>query len=221
MAGALATATAACDGEKGSSAAAYAGPTGPSAHVLADTGGGGGGGGGGGAGGSPVTKYQSDGDAAYVNWYTFSGGDTLGGYTWDFGYLSVQRGGTPSARTTYLSYSYTCSDFEVGSGAIRNGDLTTGGRQWHLKVSATSNPSFGVWAGSGNLDIRFNTTGLYSTSSNGVSINRYGNLTVQTEGQSSYASASVTGSIGAAAIPPQTYGSVGSSKQLTIWRFHS
>lgn len=222
--GVLAVTMAACDGDKGSSITTT-GPTGPSAHIQGDSGGGG--------GGSPVTKYQSDGDAAYLNWFSYSSGDsTSGGFAYEFGYLSVQRGGTPQAKTTFLSYSltscsfdplyyYTCSDVEAGYGNVRNADLSIAGKQWRLKVSTANNPGLVVWAGSGSLDITFNTLGLYSTSSNGVTTTKYGNLTVETNGQSTSASASVTGRLGAATVPPQTYGSVGSSKQITIWHFHS
>ena len=230
MIGSLSAGALGCDESHGS-IANVATPTGPGgagpAFAVGDTGGGGG-------GGRPVVTYVSNGDFAYGSWFDFQWDSSYTSYSYRSGYVNVGRGGTPSKQTTYLYYYvthctfdyltniYTCVDDAVGNGTIPNNAFTGGGagRQFRLRLSAGQAPGFVVYAGTGALDLTFTKSGLYSTSSNGVTSYAYPNFSYQSNGQLSSAAATAVGNLGGVTVPANAQGGMGTSHQTTVYRYH-
>jgi hypothetical protein len=233
MVGSLSAGALGCDESHGSADNA-ASPTDPSrapAFAVGDTGGGGSGGGGGGQ----VVTYVTNGEQAIGNWYDSQWDSSYTSYSYRYGYVSVSRGGTPSAQTTFLSYYvahctydyltniFSCADDAAGYGTIPNSALSGGGsgRQFRLHLSAGQAQGLVIFAGTAAFDLTFTRSGLYSASSTGVSSYHVGTFSYQTDGRSSGAAATVVGNLGGVTVPANAQGSLGTSHQTTIYRYHS
>ena len=187
----------------------------PRFAVVADTGGG---------GGSGQFHFVSNGDGGSVNW---SSGDTLSG-GFSFGFLNVGRGGPTNNAQTFLSYFieqcdafFNCSTLE-GFGLIPNRDLSggMGAKQLHLSTNTTGNPNFFSIGPTGVIQVDWKANGLFTQSSSGTTQIQFPGLKEKQQGSTSFASASVTGSVVGTAISPFNGGQIGTNHSVTIDIFH-
>jgi hypothetical protein len=184
----------------------------PRFATVADTGGG---------GGSGQFHFVANGDNGSVNW---SGGDTLGGGGFTFGFLSVGRGGSTNNPQTFLSYFieqcdpfFNCS-FSEGFGQIPNRDLSGGmsAKQLHLNTSTTGNPNFFSFGPTGLIEVDWKANGIFKQSTSGTNQVSFPGLKELSQGNSSFASASATGSVVGVAISPFSGAQIGSNHNVTI-----
>jgi hypothetical protein len=178
------------------------------------------------AGGDRVTTYHSNGDGASFSTYS---SDSSG---FSYGYVSVNRGGPPSAPITWLYYQfqtcaitnswyYTCSQ-QAGNGTIPNDDFSGSGGRYRLQTDTTANPAFFVWAGPGGLiDVEWKKTETYQSRQSGVNEYSYFGFSYQTNGTSRSSSASASGNVAGNSVPANGgYQSayVGSSELTYIYK---
>jgi hypothetical protein len=187
------------------SSAPRAESSGPRFSTTSDTGGGGG-------GGTQVFHFVANGDHGDVNWFSFSG-DSLGGFSYTFGSLYLDRGGTtsnPQTSLSYFVYQYGCdalfncffNTLAAGYGLIPNKDVTRGGRQLRLNTNTANNPNFIVYAGpAGPVTVTWTANGAYEQSNSGTSIYRAGTYAHRSQGSNTSRSANASGSIAGIVIP--------------------
>ena len=162
--------------------------------------------------------FVSNGEHATVYWSSY---DSSGGSS--YGYLDVSRGGTTKAPTTSLYYyavscdqSYNCV-YGNGSGTIPNRDFSGGGQQFHVSTNTATNPNFYTYYGpSGIIAVDWKADGMYERSQSGTTSYRYSNLVERTQGNSTYQSASASGSIVGMSIGANVYGEIGTNHNVTI-----
>ena len=185
--------------------------SGPRFSAASDTGGGGGG---------KQFHFIANGDGGSVNW---SSGDTLSG-GFSFGFLSVGRGGTTKNVQTFLSYFieqcdalFNCNIIE-GFGSIPNRDLSGGmsTKQLHLSTNTTGNPNFFTIGPTGLIAVDWKADGVYTQSTSGTNQLSFPGLKELSQGNSTFASASATGSVVGVAISPFNGAQIGSNHNVTI-----
>lgn len=188
----------------------------PRFATVADTGGG---------GGSGQFHFVANGDNGSVNW---SGGDTLGGGGFTFGFLNVGRGGPTNNVQTFLSYFieqcdafFNCSVIE-GFGLIPNGDLSGGmsAKQLHLHTNTTGNPNFFSFGPTGLITVDWKANGLFTQSTSGTNQVVVPGFREQTQGSANFASASASGSVVGTAISLFNGAQIGTNHSVTINIFH-
>lgn len=162
--------------------------------------------------------FVSNGDHATVYWSSY---DSTGGFS--YGYLDVSRGGTTRAPTTSLYYyAQSCDQFNNcvygnGTGTIPNRDFSGGGQQFRLNTNTTTNPDFYTYYGpTGIIAADWKADGVYERSQSGTSSYRYGNFTERTQGNSTYQSASASGSVVGISVGANVYAEIGTSHNVLI-----
>lgn len=186
--------------------------SGPRFATVNDTGGGG--------GGAKQFHFIANGDGGSVSW---SSGDTLTG-EFAFGFLTVGRGGTTKNLQTFLSYFIeqcdallNCSIIE-GFGLILNRDLSggMGTKQLHLSTNTTGNPNFFSIGPTGLIAVDWKADGVYTQTTSGTNQLSFPGLKELSQGSSTFASASATGSVVGVAISPFNGAQIGSNHNVTI-----
>jgi hypothetical protein len=142
-----------------------------------------------------VGKYKSSG--AYA---TASGTDASG---CRFFYIWVGRGGTTASPQTSLyvdSYDSCSGSWSWASGTIANADFKTGTKSATLKTNGASSTSLSTQGETLAISLTFTKSSAFSYSWSGHSRTEYYGHVVQRHGSNSYSSASVSGTIGGAAV---------------------
>jgi hypothetical protein len=162
--------------------------------------------------------FVSNGEHATVFWSTY---DSTGGFS--YGYLDVSRGGTSKAPTTSLYYyAQSCDQFYNcvygnGAGTIPNRDFSGGGTQYHLSTNTATNPDFYTWFGpSGIIAVDWTADGMVERSQSGTTSYRYSYLVERTQGNSTYQSASASGSVVGMSIGSYWDAEIGTNHSVTI-----
>jgi len=214
---ALAAALAACN--KDAATAPKKTLQGPSMATVADTGGGG--------GGPGQSHFVSNGDFGSVNWSSFSGGTPGdsggGGGGFVFGSLGVNRGGSVTNPTAFLSYFIEQCDafffctFTQGFGTIPARDLSGGGKQLHLSTNTSGNPNFFTFGGpAGLITVDWSANGGFSQRFSGTSDLTFPGFRQHTTGVSTSASANTSGNVVGVLIPTFSPGNIGTNQSVTI-----
>lgn len=178
---------------------------------------------------SNACQFNAFGDAAGANWSGSStvvasdtgGGGGGGGVV--FGSLSVSRGGSPTAQETFLFYSivecgaFGCFTVAGGFGTIPNGDFSASGPTYQLNTNTAGNAGFFTFAGApGQIAAEWRGDGLFESRFTGTSQVTSPGVRQQSSGQTSYQSATATGSVIGFAVPAGTSGQISHDHQVRI-----
>jgi len=213
---ALAATLAACNKDAATAPAKNA-PNPNMALVASDTGGGG--------GGPGQSHFVSNGDFGSVNWSSFSGGTPgdSGGGGFVFGSLGVNRGGSVTNPTAFLSYFVEQCDafffctFVQGFGTIPARDLVGGGKQLHLSTNTSGNPNFFTFGGpAGLITVDWSANGAFALRSSGTSDLTFPGFRQHSTGVSTSSSANTSGNVVGVPIPTFSPGNIGTNQSVTI-----
>lgn len=178
--------------------------------------------------GPGVCQFNTSGASGQTTWFIGTAPDSGGGgFSYQYGGISVSRGGSPSNPQVFLQYEmgscnqFSCTTLRAGYGTIPVGDFSGNGGALSVNTNTTGNANFYTYAGpTGVVTASWQSTGIYQVSSNGTQTITTPTFRQRSVGQSDFTYASTSGSIVGLSIPSQNSGSISSNRSVSITISH-
>lgn len=170
-----------------------------------------------------ASHYTANGRFAVVNWFNGMPGDSNGPPgSFEQGVLQAQTVGGVNNAMVYVSwYVFRCDAFgcavaEGGDGLVPVSVLSGNDRRMSLAFNPADHPGVFVFAGGGPVRAEWSSDGQFRQTNSGVQTIDTPWFSQRQQGRQVSSSAFAAGSIGGTAIPPGSFGQIGTNHAVSL-----